>query len=505
MPNNYFRISYVIVIILVGILAFYMGFTDYNKDIPSSLYQVYFNGEIIGKVTNQEELENYINKKEEAIKKKYGVNKVYMPNGVEIKPITTYSKNINSNSEIYKKITEKEQFTIKGTIITIKKKNNDKEKPIYIYTLNRKIFDEALVNLIKSFVDDKEYEAYMNSTQKEITDTGSIIRNIDIDEDITYKNAYISIDKNIFTDSSKLAQYLLYGTNDKQSTYIVKEGDTVETVANANKLNVQEFLLANSNFKSANTLLYTGQEVNVGLINPILSVVVEVNSVKDEERAFSVSIQYDENEPKGVEHVTQEGENGLYRVSREYQYINGQLSDMVPLNTVELKPSVNKVIVRGDKEIPHIADLSHWAWPTETPYTITTYYGYRWGSMHAAIDIYYGHGSNIYAANNGTVVMIRGGCVPGNLSCNGRQGNVIYINHNIGNYYTVYMHLSTILVQEGQVVSRGQVIGKMGNTGEVYPVPSSYSPYSGTHLHFATWRGFPNRGGSPFNPLTLYQ
>ena len=67
------------------------------------------------------------------------------------------------------------------------------------------------------------------------------------------------------------------------------------------------------------------------------------------------------------------------------------------------------------------------------------------------------------------------------------------------------MHLASILVKEGQVVSRGQKIGIMGNTGEVYPVPSSYSPYSGTHLHFATWRGFPNRGGSPFNPLTLYQ
>ena len=70
------------------------------------------------------------------------------------------------------------------------------------------------------------------------------------------------------------------------------------------------------------------------------------------------------------------------------------------------------------------------------------------------------------------------------------------------------MHLSTILVKEGQVVSRGQVIGKMGNTGEVYPIPSSYSPYSGTHLHFATTRGDPSNGGmsgSPFDPLTLYR
>ncbi len=505
MPNKGFRISYIIVILLVGALSFYLGFIHYSNQIPQSLYQVYIDGEMIGMVKNQTDLENYINQKEETIKKKYKVNKVNMPKSVTIKNVTTYNKKIDTNEEIYKKIIAKNQFTIKGTMITIKDKDNKDKPPKYIYTLNKKIFDDAVVDLIKSFVSDEEYTAYMNSTQKEIVDTGSIIRNIDINEDITYKSAYISIDEEIFTTSADLAKYLLYGTTEKQSTYIVQEGDTVETVANANKLNVQEFLLANSNFKSANTLLYTGQEVNVGLINPVINVVVEVNSVRDEEVAYTVSVRYDENQPKGVEYITQEGVNGLYRVSREHQYINGQLSDSVKLNSIELKPSVNKVIVRGDKEIPHIADLSHWAWPTETPYAITTYYGYRWGSMHAAIDISCIWGSNIYAANNGTVAMIRGGCTPGNLSCNGRQGNVIYINHNIGNYYTVYMHLSSILVKEGQVVSRGQLIGKMGNTGEVYPVPSSYSPYSGTHLHFAAWHGFPNRGGSPFNPLTLYQ
>ena len=43
----------------------------------------------------------------------------------------------------------------------------------------------------------------------------------------------------------------------------------------------------------------------------------------------------------------------------------------------------------------------------------------------------------------------------------------------------------------------------MGNTGEVYPAPTSYSPYSGTHLHFATYIGSPNSGRA-FDPLSLY-
>ena len=504
MQNKQFRLSYIIVIVLIGVLVFGLGFTSYRRKVPVEVYQVYIDGKMIGTVANEEAFDEYINQKQDAIKEKYGVDKVYMPNGVTIKAVTTYDSNTDTNEEIYQRIVNLKQFTIKGTMITIDNVEQEDYETKYIYTLNKEIFDEAVVQLIRSFVEEEEYEAYMAGTQKEIVDTGSVINNIDIDEDITYKKAYISIDEDIFTDASDLAKYLLYGTLDKQSTYVVKEGDTVETVANANKLNVQEFLIANDDIPSVNALLYAGKEVNVGLIDPVISIVVEVNSVKDEEKAFGVSVKYDPNELQGFEYVTKEGENGLYRVSREYEYINGQLTGTITLNSVELKPAVDKVIVKGDKEVPHIADLTYWAWPTDTPYTITTYYGYRWGSMHAAIDIYGpGHGSGIYAANNGTVVAAAGGCVVGNLSCNGRRGNYVMINHNIGNYYTVYMHMASVNVKVGQVVSRGQKIGTMGNTGEVYPVPSSYRPYSGTHLHFATYIGHPNHG-SPFNPFNLY-
>ena len=501
--NNKFRVSYVIVIMLVGILVFGLGFTETSRNNPTDVYKIYIDGEVVGVVRDKEEFDQYINSKEEAIKKRYGVDKVYMPDGVTIKKVTTYEDEVNSNEEVYKKIVKLKQFTIEGLVIIVKNKEVEDYKTKYIYTLNKEIFDEAIVKLIKSFVDEEDYVDYMNSTQKEIVDTGSIIRNIEIDEDITYKKEFISIDEDIFIDSSTLAKYLLYGTTDEQSTYTVLEGDTIETVAEANMLNVQEFLIANSNFKSANALLYTGQVVNVGLIDPVLNIVVEVSDVSDEERPFNVTIEYDSNELQGIEYVKQEGENGIYRVSREYEYINGQLADTYTHGTIELKPSVSKVIVKGDKEVPSIADLSYWAWPTERPYTITTYYGYRWGSMHAAIDISGpGHGSNIYAANNGTVIEAKTGCAVGNLSCNGRRGHYIVISHNIRNYYTIYMHLDKVNVKVGQVVSRGQKIGTMGNTGEVYPVPSSYSPYSGTHLHFVTQFGYPN--GSPFNPFNLY-
>ena len=291
--NKQFRLSYIIVIILIGVLVFGVGFTNYRRKTPEKVYQVYIDGQIIGTVADDEEFDNYINLKQEMIMKKYNIDKVYMPNGVTVKAVTTYSSKVDTNEAIYQRIVDLKQFTIKGTIITIRNEDIEDYKTKYIYTLNKEIFDEAVVELIRSFVDEDEYEAYMNNTQKEIVDTGSFIRNIDIDEDITYKTAYISIDEDIFTNSSDLAKYLLYGTLEKQSTYEVKEGDTIETIADANRLNVQEFLIANSNFKSANALLYEGQQVNVGLINPMISIVVEVNNVNDEEKAFDIEVQYD--------------------------------------------------------------------------------------------------------------------------------------------------------------------------------------------------------------------
>ena len=242
--------------------------------------------------------------------------------------------------------------------------------------------------------------------------------------------------------------------------------------------------------------------VHVGLIEPIISVVVDVHSVAEEERAFDTEFQYDPSQYIGYQETIKEGEPGLYKVTRKSQYVNGQLISGVVDNATEIKPAVNRVVLKGQRYAPEIADLTYWAWPTDRPYTITSYFEYRWGSFHYGIDIYVGYGSPIYAANNGVVYKTGSGCTPGYLGCNGRQGNYVIINHNAGGYYTVYMHMKEFYVSEGQTVARGQKIGAMGNTGEVYPVPSSSNPYGGTHLHFEVRRG--GAYGGAINPLGLY-
>lgn len=502
----------IITAVIISILSiFLVGFKLTTNRTPNEVYAIYLEGTKIGVVKSQESFNNYINTQEAKLKDKYGVEKIYTPKGVEIKKNITYSNKYNSNEEIYNMLVKKQNFTIKGIIVDIEKEIQDedsdekKKENITINVINKDIFDEAVVDIVKAFVDNEEYTNFMNSTQEPITDIGELIENIYIKEKITYREGYISTDEEIFTDKSILTKYLLYGTNSEQETYIVKEGDTIESIAAANKLNTQEFLIANPEFTSVNNLLYDSQKVVVGLIDPIISIVVEKHSVQEEASKFTTEIKYDDELVVGYSYTEREGEDGIDKVTRKYQYINGQLADVAMVGSVEIKPSVSKILVKGDKYVPNVADLSYWAWPTSTPYTITTYYQYRWGSFHAAIDIYVGFGSPIYAANNGTVYAVGSGCVRGATNCNNTRGNYIIINHNIGGYYTQYMHLNSILVRPGQTVSRGQKIATMGNTGYVVPTPAyGSSSCEGTHLDFGVWIGVPYAGGRHLNPLNFY-
>ncbi len=108
-------------------------------------------------------------------------------------------------------------------------------------------------------------------------------------------------------------------------------------------------------------------------------------------------------------------------------------------------------------------------WPCAS-YTISSYYGYRSGSMHRGIDISASAGTDIYASKSGVVVVSMMGYSGSGF---GGYGNVIMIQHSDGTY-TLYAHCQTRYVSVGDVVTQGQVIAAVGSTGNS----------TGNHLHF---------------------
>lgn len=104
--------------------------------------------------------------------------------------------------------------------------------------------------------------------------------------------------------------------------------------------------------------------------------------------------------------------------------------------------------------------------------------GFRGG--HYGIDIAHEGKPDVWASASGTVVKAHGGCFQreekSDRNCGGGYGNHVVLDHGDG-LQTLYGHLETIYVTEGQAVEGGQALGKMGNSGRVYGK-------TGIHVHF---------------------
>ena len=493
-----FAIS-IIIIIFVGISR-----VNDNSYITKEVYNVYLDGKLIGSIKSKVALENYINKEQKNLKEEYNVDKIYVPNGIDIERCLTHDVQVVSEKEIYKKIKENKGFTIKGYIVTI---TDDDGNEQYINILKKDLFDKATNIVVNNFVDAKNLEDYKNDSQKEIETTGSKIEKIYIGQTVTIKESFISTDEQIFSDVDSLTKYLLFGSSNTEKEYTVQAGDTIETVAFNNKLSEEEFLIVNPEFTNSKNLLSPGQKVNVALIAPILKIVVEKHIVEDMNKPFETIEKEDPTLSYGTTKVETEGVNGIQRVTEKIKYINGETQQVLIANTEVLKEATNKVVLKGTKKSytgpvydgsgTTVVTSGDWAWPTVSPYIIGSSFGYRWGRLHAGIDINAGFGSPIYSAKAGTVIEAVNSCASQGYygsSCGAGYGNYVIIDHG-GGINIIYAHMASgVRVSPGQSVSRGQLIGYMGNSGSS----------TGTHLHFGVYYGRPMRGGSAINPMSLY-
>ncbi len=148
--------------------------------------------------------------------------------------------------------------------------------------------------------------------------------------------------------------------------------------------------------------------------------------------------------------------------------INKELKDAerkyaAQLAALEAQQNANINMTSGD-----------WYWPLPGRYKISSLFGGRIDPIngrrdnHTGTDIPAPGGTPIYAAKDGVVTTV-------NANKNASSyGYYCIISHGSG-YATLYAHQNQVpIVQEGQTVSKGQVIGYVGTTGRS----------TGNHLHF---------------------
>ena len=107
----------------------------------------------------------------------------------------------------------------------------------------------------------------------------------------------------------------------------------------------------------------------------------------------------------------------------------------------------------------------------------TSGFGQRWGRLHAGTDMAGPVGTPIYATADGVVT---------HADWQSGYGRLVKIQHEFG-IETRYAHMSRIRVNKGQRVSRGDLIGDMGNSGRS----------TGPHLHYEV-----RVGGKAVNAMT---
>jgi murein DD-endopeptidase MepM/ murein hydrolase activator NlpD len=146
--------------------------------------------------------------------------------------------------------------------------------------------------------------------------------------------------------------------------------------------------------------------------------------------------------------------------SHGMQMITVKAAANVVVHNEELAKGVAYAQERAERE----ARLQRPLFVAPTQGAFTSNFGYRWGVLHAGIDIANSIGTPIMAASDG--VVIEAGASAG-------YGMLVKLRHSDGTV-TLYGHINRSLVSVGERVMAGDQIAEMGNRG--------YS--TGPHLHF---------------------
>ncbi len=198
---------------------------------------------------------------------------------------------------------------------------------------------------------------------------------------------------------------------------------------------------------------------------------VDIRGTRTVEKTVSVEYKTERTESdkllSGETSVTQKGKCGKNRVTALQEVVNGKVVEETVQATAVLSEPVDEKITVGTAKLGG-ASLS-FPLSLSSGYSITSHFGeYRAGVAHLGTDIVVAYGTKIHAAAGGTVE--EAGYSPYGW------GNTVLINHGNG-LKTRYAHCSSVSVSVGQTVTRGDVVGLVGSTGDS----------DCNHLHFEAY------------------
>lgn len=268
----------------------------------------------------------------------------------------------------------------------------------------------------------------------------------------------------------------LDGTVEQAVVYTIKPGDTPSEVAQMYGIATSELISKNAEVSKT---FRPEEKLTIKAAVDRLTVQVSEEITYDESIEFSTDKVENNNYYEGYQKVIQAGRPGTERITAKVVSVNGIEQSRTILDREVISKPVNQKLVVGTK-IPlynsgggSAGTSKNFAWPVAGGRLSCGWWGY------------YGHTGMDIAATTGTPVMA---AASGTVSYagwkNGGYGNLVIINHG-GGVTTLYLHNSSVYVKPGQVVTQGQPIAAVGQSGRAY----------GAHCHFEI-----RLSGTPVNP-----
>ena len=403
-------------------------------------YEYSYNGHVLGYVKSKDEVLRITDMVQRALTEDKDMQVVIdTRDDISFHRVSTLDKDVipDTSDEVFRRLTYMGDLNVKAYGIYV---NGDKVGSVK----SKEVAADVLKKIEARYASDKD---------------GTEIEKAEILENVEVRKSNTSL-REVYS-ADRMAE-ILCTSGLKETVHTVIAGETLNDIALAYGTTEERLLQDNDGVDPKQ--LEVGSTLLIRQNAPLLTVRMT------EKRTYTQTIEFKTVEKKTDEMyedeqlIEQEGEDGSEDIVERTVSINGQVESTDVLKDEITKKPVNKVILIGTAERPPSVGDGVYIWPLAGGYTLTSNYGYRWGRLHAGIDLGTPTGNDVLAADGG--IVIRAGYFGG-------YGYCVDIDHQNGDM-TRYGHLSSILVQVGDEVYEGQHIAESGNTGAS----------TGPHLHF---------------------
>jgi murein DD-endopeptidase MepM/ murein hydrolase activator NlpD len=427
----------------IGISIFVLMIISYTL-FANSAYEVKVNGKVVGIVKNKVLLEDELNKMKKQVEEKVGI-KIVDNNKLEFEKINASKDQLTSEKDMISILSNLLNYDVEGFAINI---------------------DGEEVVVLK---DEETAQDVLEEVKKSYMIEGSKIKEATFKENVKVEK--IKVPVNGLKEDHEAVEYILTG-GIEEKIYKVQKGDTAWDIAIKLDMPLEEIEKANEDVNIER--LKIGQEIKLNV--PKTYVHVKTIELVSYEEDIDYNIEYEKSSAlyEGDKKIKKEGIKGKKQIEAEVTSFNGKEESRTLLKeSVISKPEKMIVITGTNKRVFNVASGNLY---NPTRGTMTSRFGTRWGRRHTGIDIASKIGTPIKAAQGGKVVF---------SGWKGNYGKLVMLDHGNG-YKTYYGHCSSLLVKKGDIVKRGQLIAKVGNTGRS----------TGPHVHFEV-----RKNNVPLNPL----